>query len=54
MNTPFSIFKNSFTDKIKKKMNYVNINKKYKIHKNKNNYLYRSGIFGIKNKLFEK
>lgn len=62
INTPFSIFKNSFTDKIKKKMNYVNANKKHKIQKNTKSYVdleffeesKQDNFYGTKNKLFEK
>ena len=62
MNTPFTIIKNSFTNKIKKKMNYVNTNKKYRNHKNKNNYIdfeffeesKQDNFYGSKNKLFER
>ena len=39
INTPHNIFKNSFKDKIMKKMNQINTNKKYRYQKNKNNYI---------------
>lgn len=41
INTPFNIFKNSFKDKIKKKMSNINGNRKFKknISNTKNNYI---------------
>ena len=70
MKTPLNIFKNSFSDKIKKKINYINANKKCKLHRNKNNYIdiefleecKQDNFYGkaskefytTKNKLFEK